>query len=299
VSAPSISRPRARSLVVNLSAEDWIALAFHSYLLVRVAFAPESAERSLAMIAGFVLLGVTLGSITLTRSELLAPGPLRALVYRVGIFAPIPASYFQLGVLLPALQPELLDLQLLALDEALLGVTPSVWLNRFNTVRVVEWVSFFYGSYFPLMAAMFLPALFFGRGRRLRELMLSSMLVGVFGHIGYTLVPGAGPYATLTFAEPLHGGFFWAQVQATVASGGGHARHLPVAAHGLPDRLRPARLRLAPHAPAPLDLARGRLLRGEHGVRDDVPALALVRRCARGAVSRLHRPTRGGQGDAP
>ena len=54
----------------------------------------------------------------------------------------------------------------------------------------------------------------------MRELMVGGVIVATFGHTLYTLVPGAGPYAHIDFAEPLHGGLFWGLVQDTVAAGG-------------------------------------------------------------------------------
>ncbi len=204
----------------NAALEDCIALVFHSYLLARMAFAAPSPERTLAMSVSCVLLAVTCTAVGLTRFEVFPRGWLRTLVYRVGIFAPLPLSYVQMKSLLPALQPELLDMQLWAMDEALLGVTPAVWLARFNTPPVVEWVSFFYYSYFGLMIAMLVPTLLFDEGRRLRECMLGALVVGACGDATYTLVPGAGPVATIAFAEPLHGGFFWQQVLLAVQAGG-------------------------------------------------------------------------------
>ena len=46
------------------------------------------------------------------------------------------------------------------------------------------------------------------------------MLVVAIGHFLYTLVPGAGPVATLAFDQPLQGGFWWRQVEVTVATAG-------------------------------------------------------------------------------
>lgn len=206
--------------VTNLGVHDRIALAFHLFMLARIVVAPQSHDGALAFRFGLGLFSVSLASVLLARGEVLRPGKLRSLVYRVGIFFPVVLSYFQLRYLLPALQPVLLDDTLRALDESLLGITPALWFNRYNTPVVVEWVAFFYYSYFYLMAAMLLPALFFDRGRRLRELMVGAVCVATFGHIGYTLVPGVGPHAAMEFPEPIHGGFFWQQVLLTVESAG-------------------------------------------------------------------------------
>ena len=58
------------------------------------------------------------------------------------------------------------DARLLAIDEALLGVTPALWLERWICPATTQWFAFFYWSYFVIIAVMWIPALFFDRGRR-------------------------------------------------------------------------------------------------------------------------------------
>jgi hypothetical protein len=93
-------------------------------------------------------------------------------------------------------------------------------MQPWNLQPIVEWFSFFYYTHFFVLIIVLIPALIFGKGRRLQELMAGGMLIVALGHFLYTLVPGAGPYATLAFAEPLHGGFWWNEVRITVATAG-------------------------------------------------------------------------------
>ena len=86
-------------------------------------------------------------------------------------------SYLEMGVLLPALRPELVDDRLFAIDVWVLGGTPSVWMEAWNIEPVVEWLSFFYYCFFLVLALMLVPALFVGRGRRLQELMAGALLI--------------------------------------------------------------------------------------------------------------------------
>jgi predicted membrane channel-forming protein YqfA (hemolysin III family) len=80
-------------------------------------------------------------------------------------------------------------------------------------------VSFFYYSYFALMIVCLIPPLFFDKGKRQIEMMVGGLVVATMGHFVYTLVPGKGPVSTLDF-EPLNGGFWWNQVEITVANAG-------------------------------------------------------------------------------
>ncbi len=215
---------RARSVAgvtaQNLAFQDVIALAFHAYVFLRVSIAPDSPDAVVARRITLALLVVTACAMILTRGEVIRRQRARALTYRLGLFLPMVFSYFEMRVLLPALQPELMDYRLYAIDLWLLGTTPSVWMEAWNIKPVVEWLSFYYYGYFLVLIVMLIPALFLDGGRRLQELMFGALLIVACGHFLYTIVPGAGPFATLAFDEPLHGGFWWKQVEITVATAG-------------------------------------------------------------------------------
>ena len=204
----------------NLAVQDAIALAFHAYLFLRVSIAPESPEATIARRLAFAFFALTTCSLVLVRGEVIPGRRARALTYRLALVTPMVLSYFEMRILLPALQPELLDHRLFAIDLWLLGTTPAVWMQTWNIEPVVEWLSFFYYCHFLVLTLMMAPALFVGRGRRLQELMAGGMLVVAAGHFLYTIVPGAGPVATLAFDQPLQGAFWWHQVELTVATAG-------------------------------------------------------------------------------
>ncbi|MFZ1864632.1 MAG: phosphatase PAP2 family protein [Polyangiales bacterium] len=204
----------------NLATQDVIALAFHGYLFLRIELAPDSPNATVARRLALALLVITACSLILTRGEVIRGQRARALTYRLGLLIPMVLSYFEMRTLLPALHPELMDHKLYAIDLWLLGTTPSVWMEAWNVRPVVEWLSFFYYGYFLVLVLMLIPSLFLGGGRRQLELLTGAMLIVATGHFLYTIVPGAGPYATIAFDEPLHGGFWWQQVEVTVAAAG-------------------------------------------------------------------------------
>lgn len=220
----------------NLAAQDYILVLFHSYLLVRVLLAPDSGQAVTARFIWSGLLGITLLGIALGRAELLRPPWLRALLYRLCVFVPVPASYLGLQFLLPALRPVLLDAQLLQIDELLFfGKTPAVWLEPFIRFGTVEWFSFFYWSYLPILGLQLIPFVLFGRGQPMRELLCGAMLVTAIGHSLYTLVPGVGPHAAMHFAQSLSvGGFFWGLVDQMVQSAGAQLDIFPSLHTALP-----------------------------------------------------------------
>ncbi len=205
----------------NMATQDWVAVGFHLLMWSRVALAPDSYDASMARRSAFSLFLVTVSVLGMTRGEVLRPGFVRSLAYRLGIFVPVFLSYFELHFLLPALRPRLLDFRLLALDNAIFGVSPSVWLDQFVTPATTEWFALFYYSYFYILASYLVVSMFFDKDRRrLGEIMMGGAVVVCGAHLVYTLVPGMGPHITLAFQHPLVGGFWWSLVASTVARSG-------------------------------------------------------------------------------
>jgi len=204
----------------NLAVQDVIALALHAYLFLRVSIAPDSPDATVARRLALALFVITACSMVLARGEVIRDKRARALTYRFGLFMPMVLSYFEMRVLLPALQPQLMDHRLFAIDLWLLGTTPSIWMEAWNVEPVVEWLSFFYYGYFLVLALMLVPSLLVGKGRRQQEVLAGAMLVVAVGHFLYTIVPGAGPVATLSFDQPLQGAFWWNQVELAVTTAG-------------------------------------------------------------------------------
>ena len=204
----------------NLAVQDVIALALHAYLFLRVSIAPDSPDATVARRLALALFVITACSMVLARGEVIRDKRARALTYRFGLFMPMVLSYFEMRVLLPALQPQLMDHRLFAIDLWLLGTTPSISMEAWNVEPVVEWLSFFYYGYFLVLALMLVPSLLVGQGRRQQEVLAGAMLVVAVGHFLYTIVPGAGPVATLSFDQPLQGAFWWNQVELAVTTAG-------------------------------------------------------------------------------
>ena len=132
----------------NLAIQDWIALAFHIYLTTRIYLAPDSTNAEVGRFWQSVLIVVVTLTIVLVRGRIIPEGWFRALIYRVVMFGGVAGSYFALKWTLPGLAPVLLDMELMAIDIAILGFTPAIWMAQWNTYEITEWLSFFYWSYF-------------------------------------------------------------------------------------------------------------------------------------------------------
>ncbi len=145
--------------------------------------------------------------------------------YRLMVVPTILLVYFHLRTILPLLNHADYDAALYRIDERLFGVVPTLAVAAWATPRVVEWFSFFYYSYFYLIAAFTLSVALLDPAARCdgrRPVIFGTALLLVFciGQAVYALVPGYGPIAHLQFAHPLEGGFFYGVMVRAVALGG-------------------------------------------------------------------------------
>lgn len=90
------------------------------------------------------------------------------------------------------IQPATADSQLLALDRALMGETPSVAMQLWITTWLTNFLSLCY--FLHLVFPPLLAGPWYRRDKRMfRELLLAILICGALGTTGYLLVPAVGP----------------------------------------------------------------------------------------------------------
>ncbi|HEY8943909.1 MAG TPA: phosphatase PAP2 family protein [Polyangiaceae bacterium] len=220
---PPTARATGHSFLRELGVQDWLVGAY----LILLNAAILQGQRGPTFTGNLIkvnLLAVFFAvGIGLTRSGALKDGWIKAILYRLALYAPVQLSYFFFREILPSVNPGSLDVELHDLDIALFGVEPAVLLDRVVTPTTTEWFSFFYFGYFVVLAVHVVPILFFSRNHRvLSEFTLGMLLVFCIGHIVYMLVPGFGPYYAMkdAFATPFPRGVWLDLVMNTVSSGG-------------------------------------------------------------------------------
>lgn len=215
------------------SAADWVLLLYLGTVVTGLLRAPEGASRDAELryvsCVAVAFLGWILGFRMLVdrRCEGRQPAFWILSTYRLMVVPTILLVYFHLRAILPLLNHADYDADLYRLDERLFGVAPTLAVAAWATPRVVEWFSFFYYSYFYLIAAFTLSvALLDPEARRdgRRPVIFGTALLLVFcvGQAVYALVPGYGPITHLSgrFEHPLEGGFFYGVMVRAVALGG-------------------------------------------------------------------------------
>lgn len=115
------------------------------------------------------------------------------------------------------IRPHVVDAKLRLLDETIFGATPSLFLQRFATPALTEYMTFAYALFF-VFPIIILTALYCrGEVLKFREFGLALSLAFYLGLIGYMLVPAVGPrfYMAHEFTVPLEG--YWITAPARAA----------------------------------------------------------------------------------
>lgn len=106
--------------------------------------------------------------------------------------------------------PAWLDARVVDLEQWLLGVQPTLWLQAFTRPWLTEWLMFAYVAYVPLYPIV----AFMIRARRgeeaMEEYLLALVLVNAICDVGFIAFPVAGPMAYMggAYTVPLRGWVF-------------------------------------------------------------------------------------------
>ena len=113
----------------------------------------------------------------------------------------IPVLFDSMGDLIPWVRPVLYDALLIRIDQAVFGVHPTIWLERFIHPAFTTVMQFAYISYYPLAAAVGIVLLARGRWEEFDEAIFGIILCFYLSYLGYLLVPAIGPRFTLAHLQ--------------------------------------------------------------------------------------------------
>jgi membrane-associated phospholipid phosphatase len=194
---------------------DAVILGGLGFLLLLAAVFNGRVDRPLAFIGANLLL-MLLYILTLVILRRLRPKLLRFLL-RTGSVQFMYLQLFLAGRNLQLLFFAWNDDRVLAWEKAVFGLQPLVWIQKFYTPPLTEWMFFVYVVYiviYPILGAV----IFFRRGEEANEDYLFQLgLINLVCGLGFILFPVAGPMrlekvrALLT--EPLRGGAFAAMAE--------------------------------------------------------------------------------------
>ncbi len=125
-------------------------------------------------------------------------------------FALCSAVYTNLHDTVRFINPNDIHAALAAIEEAIFGMQPVVWAERFITPGRTDFFSFFYTNFFLVAPSVALVLWFTGRRSESREALLGVILCFYTGYVLYVIFPAAPPrlyFESLgMFAVDLKGG---------------------------------------------------------------------------------------------
>jgi membrane-associated phospholipid phosphatase len=131
----------------------------------------------------------------------------------------IPITYKELGYLIPRIHPRDFDTALAAIDYRLLGVHPTIWLERFTWPVLTEVLQLTYSTYYFL--PIILGAVLWRRRTLEFYFWVFVIVLGFYvSYVGYISVPAIGPRFLTEIAQaqtmPLTGVWLFATVRETL-----------------------------------------------------------------------------------
>jgi membrane-associated phospholipid phosphatase len=130
----------------------------------------------------------------------------------------LPIIFNSLGALIAGIHPTTFDTQLIAIDHAIFGVHPTVWLERLINPLLTGLLQFAYISYYFIPLSLGVVLIAKGRFGEFEEVLFGILLCFYLSYIGYLLVPAIGPRFTLSHLQTggLQGSPFIEMIQDTL-----------------------------------------------------------------------------------
>lgn len=106
-----------------------------------------------------------------------------------------------LGVLISSIRPTTYDALLIAIDQALFDVHPTIWLERLITPLLTGLLQFAYISYYFIPVSLGVVLIARGRHGEFEQVLFGILLCFYLSYIGYLLFPAVGPRFTLNHLQ--------------------------------------------------------------------------------------------------
>jgi len=176
-----------------------LVLVVLSIIYGNTKFTPvkKSVMVPLIVFGGLLLFGI------FTRIHILLSGTKEGIREVIGFVLKMARDWFPLLLIIliyenlhdltDLIHPDTLDRELREMDKAIFGVDPTLYLQRFITPLLNDYMTFAYGLYFLYPATIL--GLVYSKGDifKFREVALAFVICVVSGFIGYVTVPAIGP----------------------------------------------------------------------------------------------------------
>jgi membrane-associated phospholipid phosphatase len=183
-----------------LSPSDLLTLAFLVLLTGLAAFSAPANPAWAELLATYAALAVAILAASAYRTRV---NPAKRGFYLSVLATVLTVSlvFNSLGALIASIHATTFDAHLIAIDRAIFGVHPTLWLERWINPLLTNVLQFAYISYYfiPLLLGGVLIAR--GRFGAFEEVLFGILLCFYLSYVGYLLVPAIGPRFTLSHLQ--------------------------------------------------------------------------------------------------
>jgi membrane-associated phospholipid phosphatase len=185
----------------DLRPSDLLTLSFLALLSGVAVFSAPVNPPSVRLLVTYAALAIAILVAAVYRTRI---GPSKK-GFHLSVIATVIAVlliYSSLGELIAGIHTTTFDARLIAVDHAIFGVHPTVWLERFSNPLLTGLLQFAYISYyfiFPLLSVVLIAR---GGGfAEFEEALFGILLCFYLTYVGYLLVPAIGPRFTLSHLQ--------------------------------------------------------------------------------------------------
>jgi len=184
----------------KLSPSDLLSFTFLALLSGLAVFSAPVNSSWARLIATYALLAVVILAAALYRTN---RGPTTA-GFHLSIAATVMTvliMFNSLGTLIACLHDTTIDARLIAVDHAIFGVHPTVWLERLVSPLLTDILQLAYISYYFIPLALGIVLITRGRTAEFEEVLFGILLCFYLSYVGYLLFPAIGPRFTLSHLQ--------------------------------------------------------------------------------------------------
>ena len=213
---------------IRLFLYDKIVLGYISLLTILILiFGRPLAIYAIPLLMNAVFAAVTVGIIYFLRNASGRTTLFIRLLYPAMLFT---FFYEQTGHLMQLFSPEFLDGQLTEFEKAILGVNPTIWLDKnLINVWITEILMFCYGSYYLMILFFFIPVFLLKRYDIIRMSLTAICPTFFISYLLFMLYPIEGPryFFANQFTTVISGPVFRPFVDLVISEGAVHGGCMP------------------------------------------------------------------------
>jgi membrane-associated phospholipid phosphatase len=180
-----------------LSPSDLLTLSVLVLLFCLAVFSSPVTPTLTGLLATYSVLSLVILTTALYRTKA-EPAKKGFYLSLVATVITVFVIFNSLGALIAGIHPVTFDGYLIAIDHALFGVHPTVWLERLISPTLTSTLQFAYLSYYLIPTSLGIVLIARGRFEEFEEALFGILLCFYLSYLGYLLVPALGPRATLS-----------------------------------------------------------------------------------------------------